>query len=195
MVDPRIASIEGVGARRLDRPGRIALARLERTPVRHLRAAFDLGVDRPARAVVVRAALAGACLHVGEDAEFEVRVFVENLSFRRCCPDRSTSRRTRRRCRPGCSTPRMVSRAAFVSCSRSAVRQSPANCSRVYPMATLLLQWHWMFSTIMPSSGGSPAWIDQARRMAVRCRRPRGSASRACVPVPSGILRARRRPG
>src|SRR5262249_17923030 len=56
--------------------------RLDDGPVAHHGLAARLPVDRPGRAVIVRLAFLGAVVDVGEYAEAELRVFVENLPLR-----------------------------------------------------------------------------------------------------------------
>ena len=58
------------------------LRRLDELPVAHDRLALGLAVDRPVLAVIVRLALLGSVIDVGEDAEAELRIFVEDLALR-----------------------------------------------------------------------------------------------------------------
>src|SRR5262249_9008546 len=60
---------------------------LHELPVAHDRLAFGLAVDRPVLAVIVRLALFGAVVYVGQDAEAELRVFVKDLTVGHVIPE------------------------------------------------------------------------------------------------------------
>src|SRR5580704_12242462 len=64
----------------LARPG--LARRLDQGPVVHQRLTARLAIDRPGRPVIVRVALPRASVNVGQDAEAELRVLVEDLALR-----------------------------------------------------------------------------------------------------------------
>src|SRR4029453_1759751 len=83
VVDLRHAGLERIAPGAADLAGHGRGGGLEHLPVAHHGGAVGLAVDGPGRAVVVRIALLGACVDVGEDAEAELRVFVEDLALGR----------------------------------------------------------------------------------------------------------------
>ena len=80
IVDVRNAGGELIVAHLLDLAGHAAFRLLEKLPVGHHRDTFDLAVDRPARAMVVRRTDALALVDVGQDTEFQIGILVEDLA-------------------------------------------------------------------------------------------------------------------
>src|SRR5207249_1078376 len=81
VVDVRHARLERVAPDVTHLAGRVGAGRMDERPVVHDRLAARLAVDRPRRPVIVRVALFDAVVHVGEDAEAELRIFVEDLAL------------------------------------------------------------------------------------------------------------------
>src|SRR6516165_3627044 len=72
LVGPDLLDLAGLSVRRL----------LHEAPVGHLGHPGHLAVDRPARAVVMRRAVPRSAIDVGENAEVQVGVLVENPAVR-----------------------------------------------------------------------------------------------------------------
>src|SRR6059036_1537503 len=81
VVDVRHARLERVARDETHLAGLVLGGGLDERPVAHHGLPPGLTVDRPGRAVVVRVTLPGALVDVGENAEAELRVLVEDLAF------------------------------------------------------------------------------------------------------------------
>src|SRR3989449_2569193 len=82
VVELRHPRLQRIRAHVADLARRAVLRGLDQLPVAHHRLAHGLAVDRPVLAVIVRLALLRPVVDVGQDAEAELRVLVDDLALR-----------------------------------------------------------------------------------------------------------------
>src|SRR2546428_379469 len=93
VVDVGHARLQGIARDETHFAGLVRAGGLDDRPVAHHGLSPGLTVDRPGRTVVVRIALFGVLVDVGEDAEAELRVLVENLALGHVVADMSGEER------------------------------------------------------------------------------------------------------